>query len=158
MNRKLLILGLLIPLFANAKTDLVLVPLSGQDMNYAISLIGKIRFVENSVCLYDKQETELGCTTINEVNKIVFGEKPNTPTDLNAVSNSAIQVYPNPVQSQLIISGLQEEQVVRIYSLQGQLISSSSAESNTAVLDVSGLQLGDYLLQVGAEIVKFIKQ
>jgi hypothetical protein len=147
-----------VTLFAHAETDLVLVPLSGQDLNYAVSLIGQIRFVGNSVCLFDKQNVELGCTSINEINKIVFAEKPNTPTDLDGVGNSAIHVYPNPVQSQLIINGLQAEQVVRIYSLQGQLILSSEAESKTAVLDVSSLQLGDYLLQVGAEIVKFIKQ
>jgi len=158
MKRKLLLFGFLLPLLAHAETNLVVVPLTGPDANYAINLIGKIRFVENSVCLYDKQETKLGCTPINGINKIVFSEKPNTPTDLDVVSNPAIHVYPNPVQSQLIINGLQEEQIVRIYSLQGQLLISGTAVSNSATLDVSDLQLGDYLLQVGADIVKFIKQ
>lgn len=158
MKRKLLLVGFLWPFLMHAETNLVVVPLSGADANYAFSLVGKIRFVENSVCLYDKQEMELGCTPMNEINRIVFEEGSNPQTDLEAISNPAIHVYPNPVQSQLIINGLQDDQVIRIYSLQGQLLMSASAVNNSATLDVSGLQLGDYLLQVGAEIVKFIKQ
>ena len=158
MKRKLLLLGLLIPLFAYSETDLVLVPMSGQDLNYAVSLIGQIRFVENSVCLYDKQDAELGCTPINEINKIVFAEKPNTTTSINDTnSGTSLQIIFDPSQESLVVRGLQGKQTLRIYNLNGQLIQSITAIGSDAYLHVGGLQNGAYLLQIGAQIVKFLK-
>lgn len=157
MKRKILLFSILLPLFAHAETNFVVVPLSGSDAYYAVSLIGQIRFEDNSTCLYDKFGTQLGCTPISEINKIVFNEKKEDPTSIDGTNTTIIQIYPNPVQSHLIINGIQEEQIVRVYSLEGKLLIATSAKDNSAVLDVSGLQLGDYLLQVGAQIVKFIK-
>jgi hypothetical protein len=67
-------------------------------------------------------------------------------------------VYPNPTQSQLVVQGIEAQHVVRVFSMQGQLLITAVADANTATVNVSGLQTGSYLLQVGAEIVKFIKQ
>ena len=158
MKRFFLIVGLFGSLLACAQSNLVIVPLSDAERTYAIQQIGKIRFEDRSACLYDKQGELLGCTPTREIRKIVFCDKPDSPTDFGNSVTSAIEVYPNPTQSQLIVQGIEAQQVVRVFSMQGQLLITAVADVHTATVNVSGLQTGSYLLQVGAEIVKFIKQ
>jgi len=158
MKRFFLIVGLFGSLLACAQSNLVIVPLSGTERTYAIQQIGKIRIEDRSACLYDKQGTLLGCTPTHEIRKIVFRDNAEPPTGFGNPAMAAIQVYPNPTQSQLIVQGIETQQVVRVFSMQGQLLITAVADGNAAIVNVSGLQTGSYLLQVGAEIVKFIKQ
>ena len=157
MKRFFLIVDLLGSLLACAESSLVMVPLSGIERTYAIQHIGKIRVEDNSTCLYDKQGALLGCTPTHEIRKIVFRDKAEPSTGFNTPVTAAVQVYPNPTRSQLIVHGIETQQVVRVYSIQGQLLITAVADGNGATVDVSGLHTGSYLLQVGAEIVKFIK-
>lgn len=158
MRRFFLIVGLLGAVIACAESSLVIEPLTGAERVYAIQLIGKIRFEDRSACLYDKQGAQLGCTPTRDIRKIVFSDKPETPTDVNYPAMPVMQVYPNPAHSQLMVQGVESEQVLRVYSMQGQLFITTIADGHTATVNVSGLNAGNYLLQVGAEIVKFIKQ
>ena len=141
-----------------AESHLVIEPLAGAELNYAVQSIGKIRFEDNKTCLYDKQGAQLGCKPVHETRIIVFVDHPDTPTQSVQPSLTTIQVYPNPTQSQLIIRGLDDKQAVRVYSQQGQIIISTTATGSMAIVDVHSLETGNYILQIGAEIVKFIKQ
>ena len=158
MKRFFLIVALFWSVSVCAESHLVIEPLAGAELSYAVQCIGKIRFEDNAACLYDKQGVLLGCKPVQETRKIIFADRQDTPTETVQPSAAVIQVYPNPTQSQLIIQGLDDEQIVRIYSLQGQMLLSATATGSTATVDVNGLQVGNYILQVGAEIVKFIKQ
>ena len=158
MKRILLTVALFWSVSVGAESHLVIAPLAGAELSYAVQCIGKIQFEDNAACLYDKQGVRLGCKPVHDTRKILFTDRPDTPTPTLQPSTTAIQVYPNPTQSQLIIQGLDDEQVVRVYSLQGQMLLSATATGSTATVDVNGLQVGNYILQVGAEIVKFIKQ
>ena len=158
MKRFFLIVGLFVAVLAGAQSNLVIVPLSGSERAYAIQQIGKIRFEDSAACLYDKQGELLECTPTREIRKIVFSDQSENPTGFDKLFASAIEVYPNPTQSQLVVQGIEAQQVVRVFSMQGQLLITAVADANTATVNVSGLQTGSYLLQVGAEIVKFIKQ
>lgn len=158
MKRFFLIVGLFVAVLAGAQSNLVIVPLAGSERAYAIQQIGKIRFEDRAACLYDKQGEQFGCTPTREIRKIVFSDQSENPTGFDKLFASAIEVYPNPTQSQLVVQGIEAQQVVRVFSMQGQLLITAVADANTATVNVSGLQTGSYLLQVGAEIVKFIKQ
>lgn len=158
MKRFFLIVGLFVAVLAGAQSNLVIVPLSDAERTYAIQQIGKIRFEDRSACLYDKQGEQLGCTPTREIRKIVFSDQSEIPTGFDKLFASAIEVYPNPTQSQLVVQGIEAQQVVRVFSMQGQLLITAVADANSATVNVSGLQTGSYLLQVGAEIVIFIKQ
>ena len=157
MKRFFLIAALFWSVSVCAESHLVIEPLAGAELRYAVQCIGKMQFEGSTTCLYDKQGALLGCKPIHETRKIVFSDA-DVLTGMDNPSATVIQVYPNPTHAQLIIQGLDDKQVVRIYSLQGQMLISATAIGCTAIVDVNGLQAGNYILQAGAEIVKFIKQ
>lgn len=157
MKRFFLIAALFWSVSVCAESHLVIEPLAGAELCYAVQCIGKMQFEGNTTCLYDKHGALLGCKPIHETRKIVFSDA-DVQTGMDNSSATAIQVYPNPTHAQLIIQGLDDKQVVRIYSMQGQMLICATAIGCTAIVDVNGLQAGNYILQAGAEIVKFIKQ
>lgn len=157
MKRFLLIAVLLRSVLVCAESRLVIVPLSGAEHAYALQKIGKMRIDDHSACLYDKQDALLGCTPLSAIRKIVFGDNSDTPASLDNPVISAIRVYPNPAMSQLTVEGTEASQLVRVYSMQGHLLVTAVSDG-TAAVDVSGLPQGSYFLQVGAEVIKFIKQ
>jgi myo-inositol-hexaphosphate 3-phosphohydrolase len=63
-----------------------------------------------------------------------------------------VVVYPNPTQDILMIQGI-EEQALRVFDLQGRLLKTE----NGTQMNVSNLAEGTYLLQVGTQVVRFIK-
>jgi len=77
---------------------------------------------------------------------------------VNEEETTSYSVYPNPCQDQITISNFQSGDLVSVYSIDGQLVLTSS-ESR---IDVSSLNAGSYLLSVtsenSVETIKFIKQ
>ena len=156
--RKLLIwILLLLPMAARAETALTIEPLSGAEKQYALSLIGQVRFAADVMYIFDVSGVELGHTAIPEVGKIVFREESTIYTSTDNVS-ARVQVYPNPTHDFIIIQGLENEQTARVYSWEGKLLTTTQADEKETKINVSDLPNGSYLLQVGAEIVKFIKK
>jgi myo-inositol-hexaphosphate 3-phosphohydrolase len=131
--------------------QLVIEPQSGTDMQLDIARIGKWVFVHNELQLLDKAGNLLASEQINNIRKITFSDL--TSDAENVPSENAIIVYPNPTQDVLIIQGVQA-QVLRVYDMQGKLV---ITERGTQV-HVSDLSNGIYLLQIGTQVVRFIKK
>ena len=70
----------------------------------------------------------------------------------NVESSNQIVVYPNPTQDVLMIQGI-DAQALRVYDLQGRLLKSAIGTQ----VYVGHLAEGTYLLQVGTQVVRFIK-
>ena len=70
----------------------------------------------------------------------------------------SISVFPNPTQEMLYVDGINVGETIRIFSLDGQMLLSATSNNDTLSLSVASLTNGVYLLQIGTEIVKFIKQ
>lgn len=70
----------------------------------------------------------------------------------------SIKVFPNPTQEILYVDGINAGDTIRIFSLDGQMLLASTAGNGTISLSVESLSNGVYILQIGTEIVKFIKQ
>ena len=156
MKRTILILPLLLlTVMARAEAGLQVHYLTGSDKQYAVSLIGQITFADNVMYLYDKSKSELGHTAVADIDKIVFGEY--VPSSVNDIE-VRVAVYPNPTHDALLVKGLAAGQTVRVYDLQGRLLSATQTQAESTLIDVSALQNGTYLLQIGAEVVKFIKE
>lgn len=115
-----------------------------------ITKIGKLIFVENDLQLLDKAGKLLASEPITSIRKIIFVE--SQATALESVETEMLLVYPNPTQATLFIKGI-DAQVIRVYDLNGRLLLS---EYGTQV-NVSELSLGTYLLQIGTQVVRFIK-
>jgi len=156
MKRTILILPfLLLAVMARAEAGLQVHTLTGSDKQYAVSLIGQITFTDNVMYLYDKSKTELGHTAVADIDKIVFGEY--VPSSVNDIE-VRVAVYPNPTHDALLVKGLSAGQTVRVYDMQGRLLSATQTQGESTLINVSSLQNGTYLLQIGAEMVKFIKE
>ena len=140
-----------------AETALFVDYLSEKDAEYALSIIGRIEIKDEVFRLISTDGDELASCDLYSVRKLTFGEAGSTATD-NQLANQLF-VYPNPTQDQLFINGLNANESVRIYDLNGQLLSVTTANADgICQISVSSLPQGTYLLQVGIEIVKFIKQ
>ncbi len=140
----------------SAETSLSVEYLSEDESEFAISVVGRIEIKDEVFRLVDVNGEVLASCNLYEVRKIVFQE---SSVNVDNIDVSSISVYPNPTQDILFIEGLKFNEIVRVYDLEGKLVTISKSDNDGLVtLSVSNLPEGVYLLQVGVEIVKFIKQ
>ncbi len=131
--------------------DLILLKRDGTQQLQDVAIIGKWVFVEKNLQLLDKAGNLLAMELISNIKKITF-----SLTDGSAVENvptNSIVVYPNPTQDVLMVQGI-ESQTLRVYDLQGRLLQTE----NGTQIGVSSLPEGTYLLQIGTQVVRFIKK
>ena len=158
MRKRILFLPLLLAAMGiMAAESLKVTPLNGSDRVYAIQRIGKILFDNDIMYLYDFGGTLLGQTPVADIDKIAFTDEADNSAVLN-ISRSSITVYPNPAQDIIELSGLEGQNIVRIYTLQGQMLKLFNVTDDKVTLDVSGLDTGCYLLQTGAQVLRIIKE
>ena len=144
-------------IMSKAETSLFIDYLSGDDAEIALNVIGRIEIKDEVFRLISIEGTELASCNLYEVKKISFGD--NSETNLENNGFNTIAIFPNPTQDVLFINGLEFNDKVRLFDLQGKLILTSVANTDGNLqVSVSQLPNGVYLLQVGVEIMKFIKQ
>jgi hypothetical protein len=133
-------------------TNLVVERYAGAEMVQDIALIGKWVFVDTDLQLLDKQGNVLATEPLANVRKIVFANE-SVNTALEKVDQGTIVVYPNPSQDILYIQGI-EEQTLRIFNMQGNMLQTTVGTQ----VSVSDLPVGTYLLQIGTQVIRFMKQ
>ena len=134
--------------------------LSNEEYNKSLFIIGKILIDKDVLSLYDRNNYLLAEQNLNEVKKISFTKDINTTTptkDETISTKPQIIIYPNPTENTLIINGTNENDIIRIYSIDGNLLFQENSNTTKRTLNVNELSSGTYLLQVGINIVKFIK-
>ena len=132
-------------------TNLVLLQTDGTQQLQDIAKIGKWVFVGDELQLLDKSGSVLVSELIQNIRKITFATSPTTA--IEDVESGAIVVYPNPTQDVLYVKGT-ENTILRVYDMQGQLLQTAEGDR----LTVSSLSTGTYLLQIGTQVVRFIKR
>ena len=151
MRQKILVLAFAVlcsmPILA---TNLVIERYAGAEMVQDIALSGKWGFMDTNLQLLDKEGNVLATEPLANVRKIVFS---NEFTALDNVEKGSIVVYPNPTQDVLYIQGI-EAQILRIFNMQGNMLQTTEGTQ----VSVSHLPTGTYLLQIGTQVVRFIKQ
>lgn len=130
--------------------------LTGGELTSSLSKIGKIVLGENDVVLYDKAGAQIGSTPFDQFGKIVFYDDGSQGID--DVAAPSLQVYYDAAEQHLLVRGIGGQQTVRVYSTSGQLLLCTDAINGEATVRIDGLQNGAYLLQAGAQVVKFIKE
>lgn len=97
--------------------------------------------------------------TLTNANGILTGDVRSTSLGINEKELSQIAIYPNPAVDFIMISGIKDARAVRIYSIDGKLVSNSKEVNK---IDVSKLTPGMYLLEVESPSanhrLKFIKK
>lgn len=132
-------------------TQLIVTPYTGNEMQEDISLIGKWVFVGEELQLLDKSGNLLASEDVANIRKITFATGIHDAVE--DVKTNQLLVYPNPTQDILFISGIESQQL-RVYDVQGKLV---HQEQGTEV-HVSQLSNGVYILQIGTQVMRFIKQ
>ena len=153
MKQKIVLLAIAILCGMNVlATNLVIERYAGAEMVQDIAVIGKWVFVDTNLQLLDKEGNILATEPLDNVRKIVFSNESIT-TALENVENGTIIVYPNPTQDVLYIQGI-EAQTLRVFNMQGSMLQTTESTQ----VSVSHLPTGTYLLQIGTQVVRFIKQ
>lgn len=85
---------------------------------------------------------------------------PNGTTDIRKVEGvkEGFFVIKSAVRDELRVEGAELGSDVMIYSVGGTLLMKDKTDSSLYVADVSRLQRGAYLLRIGKQAVKFVKQ
>jgi len=73
-------------------------------------------------------------------------------------AESSVFIFPNPVKEYLTVNGLRNNVTINLYDLKGELLQAIPVNENSIKINVSSLQQGTYLLRVGEQTIKFIKQ
>ena len=133
-------------------TNLVLSRSSGTQLLQDIAAIGKMVFVGDDLQLLAHDGTVLAQEPIAEVQQITFADG-SEPTSVEGATESGIILYPNPTQDRLVVQGA-EGKTLRVYDLQGRLLKQAEGTE----VQVEDLANGNYLLQIGTQVVRFIKQ
>lgn len=152
MNNRFILLVMLCCSMQLMATNFVLQKWDGAQQLQDIAVIGKWIFVEDDLQLLGHDGTILAQEPIKNIRKITL----ISSEDLSATENITtpnIVIYPNPAQEILLVKGV-ESQMLRVFDLQGRLLKTE----NGVQVTVSDLASGTYLLQVGTQVVRFIKQ
>lgn len=132
--------------------NLVVEHRSGAELLQDIALIGKWVYVGDDLQLLDKAGNVLATEPLANIKKITFAIS-GAQTAVEDVPSSNIVVYPNPTQDVLMIQGI-EAQALRVYDLQGRML----LQAEGTQVGVGQLTEGTYLLQIGTQVVRFIKK
>ena len=124
---------------------------SGAQLLQDVAMIGKWVFEGDNLLLLDKADQVLAVESIANIKKITFSNE--VPSAVEDVAENTILVYPNPTHDVLMVQGV-DSQVLRVYDMQGRLLKTEHGDQ----VGVSDLPDGPYLLQVGAQVVRFIKK
>lgn len=133
-------------------TDLRIVPQTGEEQTYDISRIGRLVFRDTRLQLLDHSGNLIAEEETGRIRKIVFAQ--GNETAVEEVAADAVTVYPNPAAGMLYIRGIAEDTPVGIYTTDGKKVYSSTGSQ----CSVHGLPAGTYLLQIGTQVIRFIKQ
>ena len=152
---KCIALLLLVASTVSAASGLTVIGLDNSEQQFALSQIGRITFDAGTMYLYDHDNNLLGYNALDQVRKIVVEEDGQTALD---EVNGGVQIIMQPAQQSIIVKGLPGTQAIRVFDMAGNVLLSAPLQAEQTRIDVSGLSHGTYLLQAGAQVVKFIKQ
>ena len=86
--------------------------------------------------------------------KITFSNTQPIPTATDDAQPNTVIVYPNPTHEVLCVQGIPDDATLRVYSTTGQLLTTAQGTQ----INVSQLPQGTYLLQIGTQVMRFIKE
>ncbi len=96
---------------------------------------------------------------LSSVRKITFGNASSIVSSIAAVNSSSVFMYYNTAESSVYLNNIPLNNTsVSIYRVNGVLVMQTKVPAGNSSINVSGLNLGLYLLKVNNQVFKFIKQ
>ncbi len=125
--------------------------ISGHALQEIKDLDSKARYIRLKITKGTVVNGRVWCYSIWDLR--VNGTK-SSPTAISQVDKVNIQVYPNPTTDKITIKGLNEEELINIYSIRGLKLLSTKAKT----IDISHLQKGTYILKTKDNSIKIIRK
>lgn len=122
----------------------------GKETSYPVSNVQKIVFENNKMTVNMKAGDD-----VKDITRISFDMVDGIK---NLKVESSIFIFPNPVKEIITVSGVKKGSTINMYDLNGGLLKTIPAQENATNINVSSLQQGMYLLRVGEQTIKFVKQ
>lgn len=152
--RVLLLTALLLPLSAMATESTLVVELtSGETANYLLQ--------EKPVLTFDGTQLTITTEAVQTGYERALVKRFYFIGDFTGIKETAKNavVYKQTDADHLEISGLSANDRIIIYNMSGVQVGSVSRESDKAVVSLSGVQRGIYLVKVGnIQTIKFVKK
>lgn len=142
-------------LTAFADTNLLITHLDATEKSNALAKIGRLTFENDDIVLYSKTNEILATSPINSVRKITFNNTPASTKEM--ATQTSIQVYPNPTQDKVVVSGTKKFDFVRVFNMNGELMKKVPTNEVTTI-NMNDLPNGTYILQIATDVIKVIKK
>ena len=160
MNKKIFLLGIVLlltgQLWAAKEPSMIAVSADGNPTILRLAGVQRIVFAVDNQSMTAEMKQGKTPEVVTDIVCVSFGE--HDFSDVKAVSTSSMAVFPNPVKTTLTVTGADAGLKIDLYSVNGTLLQSLSAQDKTTDIDVSSLESGTYFLKVGTKSIKFIKQ
>lgn len=141
----------LLPLCAAERDCLIVHLQSGDNVVFLLKDSPQIFFTENGA------EINLHTYQLSEIKKYTFGDSEHLPEGLSdQIAHELVAMY----DGKLFVNMQKGDTRLCIYTIAGQemRLQNITRTYNKAVVDISGLPAGVYVLGIGSESVKFVKR
>ncbi len=154
MKKAILIISSLLAMQI-ASASLVVEALDGTTQVYDMAAVSKLDFTTSGSLKVVKTDKSEDVKSISATRKVVFSaeDAPATAIAENS-SASVLKVYPNPAKNEITVEGASDD--ILIFSANGGLVSTTKA-ADKAVINVSSLADGVYILRSGKSAARIIK-
>lgn len=125
------------------------------DYEKSLNTIGRITFADDNAIIKFK-DSDAGVYNLgklSDIKRISFDDINSTSVAITK-SNVSVKVYPNPTSDRILVSGVEDGEIIRMFSSEGKLVYAGTSTE----ISLAGLNANVYLLQVGKEIVRIIKK
>jgi len=124
----------------------------GVQETYTLADAHKVLLTSNKMSILQTN----GQTLTSEISAILFTHALESA--LPNLETASVYVFPNPVSDYLVVRGLEGENVISLYSMDGVLHKTIQVFGDHIQIAVDDLSKGVYLLQVNHYVLKFIKK
>ena len=154
MKKVILIISSLLAMQIASASSLVVEALDGTTQVYDMAAVSKLDFTTSGSLKVLKTDGTADTKAISETRKVVFSAENVSAVSEAESSASVLKVYPNPAKNEITVEGANAD--ILIFSANGGLVSSTKA-ADKAVVNVSSLADGVYILRSGKSAARIIK-
>ena len=154
MKKAILIISSLLAMQIASAQSLVVEALDGTTQVYDMAVVSKLDFTTSGSLKVVKTDKSEDVKAISATRKVVFSAENVSAVSEADSKASVLKVYPNPAKNEITVEGANAD--ILIFSANGGLVSTTKA-ADKAVINVSSLADGVYVLRSGKSAARIIK-
>ena len=138
-----------------AEPGIVVIDTDGSQQEIPLSALDRISFGASQLTVQTKDDQNPLQYSYSSIDRILFNKAVSSAASL--ATEGRMAVWPTITSSTVNVSGVAEGTSVSIYSADGALVTSATADEGTTVLDISSARPGVCIVTIGSQSVKIIK-